>query len=945
MEDCLHHGSLINIVFSWTLEELLNENLFKFQVPKIPRTFSSTNDYMNSFMPALVEETHTDLYSSLLSVPQASFCEIRTMEISKDFNRPYDLSYQFTLKNITDEVYGVGKYVPETGDLIAFTNIRPRSVSDLSRIGSYCHIGYIFGSKDEFNDEFPVLLSKEMQNNFDSRRNNAQKLYAVFLVNMTTNIRIWNALNSEMEGSNINIIKKVLQPYSMMEQSCHTCLSRENLGRSNSRVQNIIKPQNLNKYQEDAVLSCLHMNKCLHNDPVKLIWGPPGTGKTKTVASMLFCLLKLKIRTVTCAPTNTAVLAVASRLHTIAKDSLEHGSYGLGDIVLFGNSERMKIDSYKGLGEVFLDNRVDDLLKCLSPMTGWKNSLESMIKLLKYPQEQYDLYKNNVNEDDENVISLEEFAKENYSHVKNAYWSYKERSKNDCPMTLEEFVKKKYSYIVEQYDIFKEDKKLSVGMNMEQFLRQRFCFFGGKLKSFMKMLCTHLPTCFLPIKVAMKIFRVLELQKSLEVSMTQTKPKQVLQACDDGNDGKDIFGWFGWLSLEKEEFLQTLCFLCEAISSKLPKVTSRYGISQLCLKNACILFCTVSSSTKLYIEGMKEVEFLVIDEAAQLKECESTIPLQLLGLKRCVLIGDEKQLPAMVKSKIADKAEFGRSLFERLAMLKYKKHMLNLQYRMHPSISRFPSKEFYGGQLSDANIVREITYNKRFLEGKMFGPYSFINISKGKEQSNHDHSWKNVIEAAAISEIIGRLKNEFVRTRNNVSIGIISPYKAQVNEIQEKVKQYMISDPHFTVNVRSVDGFQGGEEDIIIISSVRSNLGGNVGFLSDRRRANVSITRARHCLWIVGNATTLTNSNSVWRRVVDDAMKRNCFHNADEDKKLNQVIEDALFEFEQLDDSASAFNKLSIRDMSETYAFTSKPLTFWRPANNISKNGDSMLQR
>jgi senataxin len=389
------------------------------------------------------------------------------------------------------------------------------------------------------------------------------------------------------------------------------------------------------------------MKKCHHNDPIKLIWGPPGTGKTKTVASMLFCLLKLHIRTVTCAPTNTAVLAVASRLHTIAKDSLEHGSYGLGDIVLFGNSKRMKIDSYKGLDEVFLDNRVDDLLKCFSPMTGWKNSLESMIKLLKYPQEQYDLYKNNGNEDV--ILSLEEFAEENYSHVKNAYFSYNKDSKNDSPMTLEEFVKKKYSYIVEQYDIFQDDKKLNVGMSMEQFLRERFCFFGGKLKLFMKMLCTHLPTCFLPIKVAMKILRVLELQKSLEVSMIQTKPKQAFKDCDDG---KGIFDWFGWLSLEKEEFIQTLCFLCETISTKLPKVTSKYGISQLCLKNACILFCTSSSSSKLYTEGMKEVEFLVIDEAAQLKECESAIPLQLLGLKRCILIGDEKQLPAMVKSKV-----------------------------------------------------------------------------------------------------------------------------------------------------------------------------------------------------------------------------------------------------------------------------------------------------
>ncbi|CAJ2652910.1 unnamed protein product [Trifolium pratense] len=928
MEECLHHPSLISIVFSWTLEDLLNEYLFKNQVPKIPQTFLSTNGYMNSFFPALIEETHSDLYSSLMSVPQASFCEIRTMEMSKEFNPPYDLYYNITVKNITDEVYGVGKYEPEVGDLIAFTSIRPRSVYDLSRIKNYCHIAYICGSKDEFTDEIPILLSKymemEMHGKFHSRRNNAQKLYAVYLVNMITNVRIWKALNSEMEGSNMNIIKKVLQPYSGREENCHTCLSGEILGQSYARVQNIIKSQNLNESQKDGILSCLHMKKCHHNDPIKLIWGPPGTGKTKTVASMLFCLLKLRMRTVTCAPTNTAVLVVASRLHIIAKDSLENGSYGLGDIVLFGNSKRMKIDSYKGLGEVFLDNRVDDLLKCFSRMTGWKNSLESMIKLLKYPEEQYALYQNK--NDDENVMSLEEFANKNYGHVKPAYFSYKRRFKYRCPMTLEEFVKKKYGYIVEQYDIYKDENKLGVGMSMEQFLRQRFCVFGGKLKSFAKTLCTHLPTCFLPIKVAMKIFRVLELLKSLEVSMNQSKQTQTFHGnCEDG---ERIFAWFGWLSIEKQEFLHTLCFLCNTI--KLPQITSKFGISRFCLKNACLLFCTASSSSKLYTEGMKQVQFLVIDEAAQLKECESTIPLQLNGLRRCILIGDERQLPAMVKSKIADRAEFGRSLFERLVMLGYKKHMLNVQYRMHPSISMFPSKEFYDNQLSDAQIVTEISYSKRFLEGTMYGSYSFINISKGKEQSNHDHSLKNVIEAAAISEIIGRLNKEFVRTKKKVSIGIISPYKAQVYEIQEKVKQYMVSNPNFSVNVCSVDGFQGGEEDIIIISTVRSNLSGKVGFLSNRQRANVAITRARYCLWIVGNATTLTNSNSVWRKVVLDAKGRNCFHNADEDKKLGQVIDDACFEFELLDDSASAFNKLSIRDMPERTTFSRKPLTLWR---------------
>jgi len=85
---------------------------------------------MNSFFPALIEETHSDLYSSLMSVPQASFCEIRTMEISKDFNPPYILFYDITMKNITDKVCGVGKYELDVSDLIAFTNNRRESMYD-----------------------------------------------------------------------------------------------------------------------------------------------------------------------------------------------------------------------------------------------------------------------------------------------------------------------------------------------------------------------------------------------------------------------------------------------------------------------------------------------------------------------------------------------------------------------------------------------------------------------------------------------------------------------------------------------------------------------------------------------------------------------------------------------------------------------------------------------
>lgn len=168
---------------------------------------------MNSIIPALIEETHSDMFSSLMSVSHAPIREISTIAASMNFDPPEDLFYQVTLKRSTSEVNDVGKYEPEVGDLFALTYIKPRSIDDLIRTKRYFQIAYIRGSKDEYTDEIPILLSQYMELESDMRRNKAQKLYAIYLTNITTNIRIWNALKrSQLEGSDMNILKKVLQP-------------------------------------------------------------------------------------------------------------------------------------------------------------------------------------------------------------------------------------------------------------------------------------------------------------------------------------------------------------------------------------------------------------------------------------------------------------------------------------------------------------------------------------------------------------------------------------------------------------------------------------------------------------------------------------------------------------------------------------------------------------
>ncbi|CAJ1960717.1 unnamed protein product [Sphenostylis stenocarpa] len=891
---------LVGTVFSWTLKDVLNGNLCKHKVRKIPQTFLSTTDYLNSFIPSLIEETRSELCSSLKGVSGAPFCEILSVELERSRSFiPIENFYQISVNKTNDDVNG--KYEPEVGDLIAFTDIKPKTVYDLNRSKRNYHIGYVYGIKESI-DKISILSSKrfDMDIQFSLGSNSAPKLYAFCLSNLTTNVRIWKALNKQLEGASLNMIKNVLQPDSKNGEKCQLCFYGESHSAAFSSVESIILSQNLNESQKDAVLNCVTSRECRHNHTVKLIWGPPGTGKTKTVASLLFSLLKLKVRTLTCAPTNTAVLEVAARLNNLVKESLEC-DIGYGDIVLFGNKSRMKVDSFRGLNNVFLDYRVDNLLKC----SGWKHSLESVIKLLEYPKEQYDLYKR---EEENGLKSLEEFAREKYFN-----------EKNDDPLTLEQFLKKESTCIIAQYLSYKDEKRKSI-KTLDQFFMERFRSNREQIEINMGTLQTQLPTSLIPLAEIKKIPIAIDLLRSLENSLCKAKLKQTSCGCEDGESILDILPR---LSIKREDCLVKLKLLSQTIL--LPTITNKYEMAKFCLMSAHLIFCTASCSSKLFEDGMTPVEFLVIDEAAQLKECESTIPLQLGGLHHVILIGDERQLPAVVKSQVSQEAEYGRSLFERLVSLGYKKNLLNIQYRMHPSISLFPNKEFYEEQLSDAPFVREMRYNRRFLEGKMYASYSFINIAKGKEKKpGRGHGWKNMAEAAAVCKIIESLENEFLRSKKKVSIGIISPYNGQVSEIQKRItRQNLVSDPNFSVSVRSIDGFQGGEEDIIIISTVRSNGNGDIGFLDDRQRANVALTRARHCLWILGNEKTLSSSDSLWRNLVNGAKERKCFHNAEDDKKLAKAVENEAMLIELLDDeSESPFKKLSLGETSRTTATT-----------------------
>ncbi|XP_050226216.1 uncharacterized protein LOC126676130 [Mercurialis annua] len=916
--------SLIELVFSWSLQDVLDQRLFEDKVRRIPKTFSSVSHYMYSFIFPLIEETRSEMNSKLTMVSLAPACEILSIEPLRNLKASDGLIYNVVLENKIGAEEEVEMYEPEPGDLIAFADVRPEGVDDLDKPkGSYL-IALVQRIKGRFeNGDYhvqikasrPIKCEEGMQ---EVKR--SKSLFAVYLFNMMTNIRIWKALNSKQNQGNMNIIMQLLQTDSSAMENCALCFSQEKYTVDISALGAAIRSFDLNESQEEAVLSCIAMRECYHQNKVKLIWGPPGTGKTKTVASLLFALLKRKCKTLTCAPTNVAILEVTTRLMSLVMPSLEYQTYGLGDIVLYGNGERMKIDNRDDLLDVFLDYRAHVLATCLAPMSGWNHYLELMICLLENPDKLYWEYlKTQEETDDKEDEKFEEQEKGNLGHEKLRSNEEKEEGKNShntrtqnnnfwrriISQTLEENKKKWKEELQSRKECQHNHYKTAEKLTFNEFLKNKFLSCLDQMKMHILNMYTHLPTSVLPKRIVKRMVESVELLELLEnlLSASNEGFKQALGISEDDTMTVCAFTEQSKLSVTAKDCLEVLKWLHDAFVLR-DLVNS--DIKSFCLRNARLIFCTASSSFHLHKEDISRLEMLIIDEAAQLKESESTVPLLLPGIKHVVLIGDERQLPAIVRSKVSKGAEFGRSLYQRLVLLGYKRHLLNVQYRMHPSISLFPNIEFYGEVIIDATTVKETSHNKIFLPGKMYGTYSFMNVACGHDEFDgrhrHSHSMKNVVEVAVVSKLVEKLFKESAARKQKLSVGVIAPYKAQVFAIQEKFGKTFDTDSGFSVSVSSIEGFQGGEKDIIIISTVRCNSMGLVGFLSDPQRTNVALTRARHCLWIVGNGATLDNSGSVWKRLIDDAKARECFHNADEDESLVQAITVALVEANQLDE-------------------------------------------
>lgn len=308
-------------------------------------------------------------------------------------------------------------------------------------------------------------------------------------------------------------------------------------------------------------------------------------------------------------------------------------------------------------------------------------------------------------------------------------------------------------------------------------------------------------------------------------------------------------------------------------------------IRQELFDSSRVIASTLTSAANPLLVG-QHYHTLFIDEAAQALEAACWIPLQKVD--RLILAGDYQQLPPTIKSPEAMKGGLDRTLMEQIAMTKPEAvRLLTVQYRMNEALMRFSSEWFYGGQLKAAPEVRhrsllnDLDTSLVWIDTSTDEPLKKMTSMENMQSILSSAAWKKMEENTPIREEFigasyGRInKTEALLTigalhtysehigrqrliNERIDFGIISPYRAQVQYLRTLIRKDNYLRPlRKQITVNTVDAFQGQERDVVLVSLVRANEQGQIGFLSDLRRMNVAITRARFKLIILGAAETL----------------------------------------------------------------------------------------
>ena len=292
------------------------------------------------------------------------------------------------------------------------------------------------------------------------------------------------------------------------------------------------------------------------------------------------------------------------------------------------------------------------------------------------------------------------------------------------------------------------------------------------------------------------------------------------------------------------------------------------------LNKAEVISCTLIGANSNYLRG-RTFKTLFIDEASQALEPASWVPI--MKCNRVILAGDHWQLPPTVKSIEAAKAGLSETIFSRTIDVWDADIMLEVQYRMHDEIMSFSNEQFYEGKLTSAAVIQQ----RKPLFPRAVKFIDTAGCGFDEKVNPETLSTYNVEEGRFVLDRLKEVLDDVGSRETMVpTVGIIAPYRAQ----SELLRKYIVdldlpAEVLKKITINSVDAFQGQERDIMLISLVRSNPNSEIGFLADKRRMNVAMTRARHLLVMVGDSATLS-ANGFFDKLIQNLQSRDLYHSA-----------------------------------------------------------------
>ncbi|XP_058113518.1 uncharacterized protein LOC131256610 isoform X2 [Magnolia sinica] len=822
-----------------------DENATITNFKEVPLCFLSPDHYMEIFRPLILEEFKAQLQNSYVEASSTEMCCGRLCILSVERIDDFHL-----IRCIPDDGESASSRGCSENDLVLLTKTPPQSSAQNIHV-----IGKVERREKDNRSRSNILVIRFYLQNSSLRLNKAKRLlverskwYVSRIMSLTPQLREFQALSSVKDIPMLPVILNPVDQY----VSCSELKTIE-LGKLSLPMQQVLK-SSFNDRQLQAISVAIGTHDSKKAFELSLVQGPPGTGKTKTIVAIVSGLLALgaskkndssKTFTSSSRPVSTTGINPRTQIsQSVAIARAWQDAAFAKQLAKEGEKSSGSIES-SSRGRVLLcaqsNAAVDELVSRISTDGLYGNDGKMYKPYLVRVGNAKTVHPSSL------PFFIDTLVEQRLAEEKMNGSDAKNDTDSDSSMAL----RSKLEKLVDSIRFYEskranlrdgnvDAKSLSEDGDLKEDAKQEMSdeVIGVKLKVLYaqkKAICVDLAAA-----------QSRERRSSEEVKALKHKLRKAI--------------------LREAEIVMTTLSGCGG---------DLYGV------------CSEPISGYRFGNPSEDSLFdaVVIDEAAQALEPATLIPLQLLKSNgtKCIMVGDPKQLPATVLSNVASKFLYECSMFERLQRAGHPVIMLTEQYRMHPEICQFPSLHFYENKLVNGNQMG--SKSAPFHESVYLGPYVFFDVIDGVEQHGKNSgglSLYNESEANAAVEVLRFFKKRYPSEFFGGRIGIITPYKSQLSLLRSRFNNAFGPGATADMEFNTVDGFQGREVDILILSTVRASdqsvkaPGINsrvIGFVADVRRMNVALTRAKLSLWIVGNSRTLeTNIN--WAALLNNAKER-----------------------------------------------------------------------